>query len=230
MTKLRAQTEATKGLAQAWDQLRAYIRPGITEKQLARQLGLLLKKAGFPKPAFRFIVAAGSNAAQPHHAPTNRILKSGEPVKIDFGVRHRGWCTDVTRTVFLGRPTAFQRKIYLIVLKAQAAAARKLKLGADTLLVDATARQLITQTGFGKYFIHSTGHAVGRHIHERPFLSPKPRSRLTLRVGDVVTVEPGVYLPGRFGIRIEDMYLITRTGARCLTIALPKQLTEVTWV
>ena len=136
----------------------------------------------------------------------------------------------MTRTVFLGQPTAFQRKIYRIVLKAQAAAARKLNPGADTLLVDATARQVITQAGFGKYFIHSTGHAVGRHIHERPFLSPKPKSRSTLRVGDVVTVEPGIYLPGRIGIRIEDMYLITRTGCRCLTKALPKQLAEVVWL
>lgn len=227
--KILAQTDAIKGLALAWSQLKDDIRPGQTEKQVARRLRFLLKKAGFPRPAFRFIVASGPNAAQPHHAPTNRSLGSNEPVKIDFGVRHRGWRTDVTRTVFLGRPTAFQKKIYSLVLKAQAAAVRRLRPDADTLRVDAAARRVITRAGYGRYFVHSTGHAVGHSIHERPFLSPKPKSRSTLRVGDVVTVEPGVYLPGRFGIRIEDMYLINRTGCRCLTTGLPKKLTEVVW-
>jgi Xaa-Pro aminopeptidase len=170
-------------------------------------------------------VAAGASAAEPHHKPTNRVIRANEFLKIDFGVTFKGWKTDITRTLVLGRPTLVQRKLYALLLNAQGKAARAIKPGIPARELDALARDVISRAGFGKAFIHSTGHGVGRAIHEAPYLSPGPKGDRLLRVGDVITIEPGIYIEGKFGLRIEDMYEVTKTGGRCLSNAIPRILT-----
>jgi Xaa-Pro aminopeptidase len=225
MNKIIAQTTALKIIARAWPVFLRQLRPGLTEKQVVKLLYQVLRAYGFSAWAFPTIVAAGANAAEPHHVPTNRIIKTREFIKIDFGVRYKGYCTDVTRTIVLGKPSALQRKLFRIVCTAQQRAVRLLRAGIETRLIDQTARASITRAGYGKYFIHSTGHGVSQTIHARPFLSPNPRRNAILKVGDVVTIEPGIYIPDKLGIRIEDMYVVTRTGSRCLSATISITLT-----
>jgi len=229
MTKIAAQIQALGKTAKVWPLFLKQIKPGLTEKQVARLLWQTLKQQGFTKKAFRFIVATGLSAAEPHHWPTNKKLAKSQAVKIDFGVTHRGWKTDVTRTVFLGKPTAQQKTLYQLVLKAQKQSAKLLKPGIPAQTIDKRARSIIKRAGYGKYFIHGTGHGVGKRIHEPPWLTLTKKGLGKLKAGDVVTVEPGIYLPGRFGIRIEDMYLITKTGSRKLSSAIPSELTILTY-
>jgi len=225
MNKITAQTSALKIIDQAWPIFLRQLRPSLTEKQVVRLLYQVLRTHGFTAWAFPTIVAAGANAAEPHHKPTDRKLTANEFIKIDFGVRYKGYCTDVTRTIILGKPSALHRKLFRIVRTAQKCAVRLLRAGVETRLIDQAARTSITRAGYGKYFIHSTGHGVSQTIHARPFLSPNPRRNAILKVGDVVTIEPGIYIPGKLGIRIEDMYVVTRTGSRCLSATISITLT-----
>ncbi|MFH0853191.1 MAG: M24 family metallopeptidase [bacterium] len=224
MTKAAAQIQAINKIAKVWPLFLKQVKPELTEKQVACLLWQILKQQGFAKKAFRFIVATGASAAEPHHWPTNKKLIKGQAVKIDFGVTHRGWKTDITRTVFLDKPTNLQKKLYQLVFMAQQQSAKLLKPGIPAQTIDSRARSIIKRAGYGKYFIHSTGHGVGKQIHEPPWLSPTKKGLGKLKIGDVVTIEPGIYLPGRLGIRIEDMYLITKTGSRHLTGAIPRDL------
>lgn len=223
--KLVFQTTALRRISRAWPFFLHQLRPGLTEKQVVKLLYQVLRTHGFTAWAFPTIVAAGANAAEPHHKPTDRRLKVNELIKIDFGVRYKGYCTDVTRTIMFGKPSALQRKLFRIVCTAQQRAARLLRPGIETRLIDQAARTSIARAGYGQYFIHSTGHGVGRTIHAQPYLSPNPKRNAKLKVGDVVTVEPGIYIPYKLGIRIEDMYAITRNGNRCLSAAIPIALT-----
>ncbi|OGY17734.1 MAG: hypothetical protein A2784_01260 [Candidatus Chisholmbacteria bacterium RIFCSPHIGHO2_01_FULL_48_12] len=165
-----------------------------------------------------------SHAATPHHKPTHRKINSGNLLLIDIGCRYHGYCSDLTRTTFTKPPTPLQLKIYRLVKQAYTAALRHLGGGSDSPEVysrdvDRAARQIINNAGYGKYFIHGTGHGVGRRIHQLPKIGP--RSRIyKLRSGMVLTIEPGIYLPHRFGIRLEDTILITPTGYRRLTHSL----------
>lgn len=191
------------------------LRPGLTERQAADALRAFFRPRGHRNWAFRFIIAAGPSAAEPHHAPGRRRLKRGDMVVCDFGLRIRHTATDMTRTFLLGPPSRKLRHAYQSVLAAQHRATRRLKPGAAGAALDALARRSLDRAGFRRQFIHGLGHGVGYNIHEPPWLSPRKKS--ILRSGDVVTVEPGVYRKDWGGIRIEDMYLITRRGSRQLT-------------
>jgi Xaa-Pro aminopeptidase len=198
------------------------LRPGRTERAVARELESLMLDHGADAPSFETIVAAGENSAVPHHRPTDAVLAAGDLVKIDFGALVAGYHSDMTRTFVLGPAAAWQQEIYAVVAAAQQAGVQALEAGAELRRVDAAARDVIAAAGYGEYFGHGLGHGVGLQIHEAPALGSTVTG--TLRAGAVVTVEPGVYLPDRGGVRIEDTLVVGRRGPELLT-GFPKELT-----
>jgi Xaa-Pro aminopeptidase len=191
------------------------LEPGRTERDVAWQIEGLAHEAGAEDLAFPPIVASGPNGALPHAVPTNRKIRAKEPIILDVGIRLRGYCCDMTRTIFLGTPGPKFRKIYQTVREAQLSALQVIRPGIDSTLADSSAREVINDAGFGQYFGHSLGHGVGLATHERPRLGPeKP---VKLKKGVVATVEPGIYLPGKGGVRLEEMVLIEKDGPRILT-------------
>ena len=192
-----------------------WIAPGMTERSVARRLVELAHEAGADGMSFPPIIASGPNSSLPHAVPTDRKLEKGEPVVIDAGVKLNGYCSDITRTVFLGEPSADFRSVYRIVLKAQREALRCLRAGVTARDVDRAARSVIEDAGFGDRFGHGLGHGVGLAVHEAPRLNP--RDSTVLEEGMVVTVEPGVYLPGKGGVRLEETVVVEAGGPRILT-------------
>jgi Xaa-Pro aminopeptidase len=213
---------AQKVTERVFRQVLRMAKPGVTERMLALKIESQFREAG--EVAFESIVASGPNAAKPHAGHSNRKLRNGDVLTMDIGCRLDGYNSDMTRTVFVGMARPRLRRVYEIVLEAQRRALEAIKPGAPCSAVDAVARGFIRKNGFGREFGHSLGHGVGLDVHELPNLAS--RSRDTLAPGDVVTVEPGIYLPGVGGVRIEDMVLVTETGARNLT-ASPKELLEL---
>lgn len=197
------------------------LKSGKTEKEIADEIRRLAKTEA-DGVAFQSIVAFGRNSAIPHHRPTARKLKKGDVVKIDLGVKFGGFCSDLTRTFFTDEPTRLQRKVYEAVLRAQQIGIRKVKVGMKAKNLDAATRNFLAEKGFARNFSHSLGHGVGRRIHEPPKIGPK--SRATLHANDVIAIEPGIYLKGKFGVRIEDSLLVKKNGAELLT-KFPKKLT-----
>jgi Xaa-Pro aminopeptidase len=185
---------------------RGGLRPGRTEREVGRDLESLMLDHGADAISFETIVAAGSNSAIPHHRPTDAVLATGDFVKIDFGALVAGYHSDMTRTFVLGKATDWQLEIYQLVADAQRAGREALAPGANLREVDGAARQLIADAGYAEQFGHGLGHGVGLQIHEAPGIGAT--SAGTLLAGSVVTVEPGVYLPGRGGVRIEDTLVV----------------------
>lgn len=192
------------------------IAPGRTEKEVALDLEFYMRKQGAEAVSFDFIVVSGKNGSLPHGVPSDKKIENGDLVTLDFGAVYGGMHADMTRTVGLGSISDEQKQIYAIVLEAQETCLRSLKSGMDCTQADAIARDVIKQAGYGDYFSHSTGHGVGFEIHESPNLSPKSTFG-PLQAGNVVTVEPGIYIPGKCGVRIEDMALIREDGIEDLT-------------
>jgi Xaa-Pro aminopeptidase len=195
---------------QAFDQVAPQIAAGMTERQLATLIERVMIEAGADKPAFDTIVASGPNGAIPHHEPGSRAFVTGDLITIDCGARVGGYHADMTRTVALGPPAGWQREVYELVAAAQQAGIAAATPGAAAADVDSAARDVIEQAGYGEFFRHGLGHGVGLEIHEAPALGPEQPGRLADRVP--ITVEPGIYLPGRGGVRIEDT-LVVRSGA-----------------
>jgi len=196
--------------AEALARLLSRVRPGVTERELAVDLERAMVDLGADAPAFDTIVASGPNGAIPHHAPGERALATGDLVTIDCGARVGGYHADMTRTVAIGRPAAWQREIYQLVADAQAAGMTAALVGAQVADVDAAARGLIAGAGHGEHFSHGLGHGVGLEIHEAPSIGPAKPGTLADRVP--ITIEPGIYLPGVGGVRIEDT-LVVGAGA-----------------
>jgi Xaa-Pro aminopeptidase len=193
------------------------LAPGRTEGQVAWEIEQRLREKGAEGLAFPPIVAAGPNSARPHHQPGDYRLKEGEPIIIDLGARMDGYCADLTRTFILGPPDEQFRKIYHLVRQAQARAEQGLRAGMDSQAADALAREVIAAAGYGEAFGHSLGHGLGLAVHEAPSLSPHKDRATTLRPGSVFTVEPGIYLTGWGGVRLEDMVLLHGDRAEILT-------------
>lgn len=194
-----------------------FIKKGRTEKEIQLELDYFMLRNGGEALSFETIAVSGVNSSMPHGVPTDKEVQEGDFITMDFGSVINGCHSDMTRTVAVGYASDEQKEVYETVLKAQKAALSVLKAGLPCAHGDKAARDVIEKAGYGSAFGHSTGHGVGLEIHELPNLSPK--SKMILETGNVVTVEPGIYLPGRFGVRIEDMAYITDTGCENLTAA-----------
>lgn len=206
----------------AFREITYWIRLGIRERQLAWRMGRILEDHGSEKLAFPVIVAFGENAAQPHHVPTARALCIGDMIKIDAGGVVKSMRGDVTRTYFFGKPTQKFIKRYQAVYTAQHKALSHFKPGNTGQHIDAVARNYLQSQRLGKLFMHSLGHGVGRAIHQAPWITPGKRGKNSLKIGQIVTNEPGIYEKGWGGIRIEDMLEITAKGATLLGEASSK--------
>lgn len=220
--KSKAELKKLKKVAelgsQGYDYVVSVLKTGITEKEVAYLLDRFWKERGADGFSFEPIIAFGENSALPHYRAGDRKLKKGDTVLIDIGVKLEDYCSDMTRTVYFGKPPAKLKKIYEVVRQAQQKAMDKMKPGVKLAAADKMARDVIEKAGFGKEFCHSLGHGIGIEVHEWPYLRPKGADKdVPLKEGMVVTVEPGIYLPGLGGVRIEDTVEITKTGCRSLT-------------
>lgn len=201
----------------AFKEILYFIKPGVTEKEIKAKLEYIMFSLGADGLAFETIVASGINGAKPHAVPSDKKIKNGEFVTIDFGARLDNYNSDMTRTVAVGKISKEMEYIYSLVLLAHEKGRDALKPGIACKDADAAARKVIIDAGYGDYFTHSLGHGVGIEIHESPRLSAK--SEEILKVGDIVTVEPGIYIEDFCGVRIENMYVITRDGYKNLTVS-----------
>lgn len=211
-----AKIKAAQKIAElAFKHILGFIKAGMTEREIGLELDFFMLKNGAEALAFETIVACGVNTSKPHAVPSDKKVVNGDFITLDFGAAVDGYRSDMTRTVALGEVSAKQKLVYDTVLAAQIAALDALKPGVACKAADAAARDVIKNAGFGEFFGHGTGHGVGIEVHEEPTLSPA--STVILQAGQVVTVEPGIYLPGEFGVRIEDMAAITTGGFENLT-------------
>jgi Xaa-Pro aminopeptidase len=199
-------------------------RAGITEVELAAEIEYQMRKRGAEGPSFETIVASGHRAALPHGRASSKRLKEKDLVVLDLGVILHSYCSDLTRTIHVGRASPEVRRWYQAVLEAQTAARGAVRAGVEAGQVDEAARSVLREQGLERYFIHSTGHGLGLEVHEQPGL--RQSQKAVLKAGSVVTIEPGVYFPGRGGIRIEDDVLVLEGGSETLTSA-PRELIEV---
>ena len=202
---------------QAFDYVLGFIKAGMTEKQIQLALNFKMFELGAQSLAFDSIVASGPNGSLPHAIPGLREVQKGDLITLDFGAKYKGYCADMTRTVAIGEPSDELRHIYETVLLAQTSCQDALAPGKDCRAIDGQARNIIDSAGYGKYFGHGLGHSLGIDVHENPRLSPT--STAQLEPGIVITVEPGIYVPGLGGVRIENTCVITQTGANSLVKA-----------
>ena len=197
------------------------IQPGMTEKELQAELIYCLYKNGGEGLSFDPIVVSGPNTSLPHGVATDRVIQAGDFVTMDFGVLYNGYCSDMTRTVAVGYATEEMEKVYNTVLQAQLAGLAATKAGVVGKEIDAAARKVITDAGYGAYFGHGYGHSLGLEVHEAP--NPNPGNDKPMPAGAVASAEPGIYLPGKFGVRIEDVTIYTEEGCENITKS-PKNL------
>jgi Xaa-Pro aminopeptidase len=215
--ELATMRDAAKLISRIWARVIRNLRPGMSELRVAADLEYGMKTAGASGPSFETIVASGSRSAWAHARATSKLLRKNELVVMDQGAILRGYCSDMTRTVFLGRPSDRVRRLYSAVLDAQQAAKATIRPGVTAGEVDAAARQTLKQHKLAQYFTHSTGHGLGIEVHETPRLARG--EKFVLEEAMVVTIEPGVYVEGLGGIRIEDDVVVTSNGAEDLTSA-----------
>ncbi|MBB6675252.1 M24 family metallopeptidase [Cohnella nanjingensis] len=207
---------------QAFTHILSHLKPGVTERQIALELEFFMRSLGASGTSFDTIVASGERSAMPHGVASDRVIGRDEFVTLDYGASYQGYVSDITRTVVVGRAGDKHREIYGIVLESQLYALERLKPGMTGREGDALTRDIITRYGYGDHFGHGTGHGIGMEIHEAPRLS-RMASDTILTPGHVVTVEPGIYLPGFGGVRIEDDVVLTDAGIKILTHS-PKEL------
>ena len=218
--EIKAMAHACRIADQALAEVAPHLGSGLTEAQVRNRLEIRMRELGASGPSYETIVAAGpTNAALPHHRPTDTLIESGHTVIIDVGALVDGYHSDMTRSFVIGEPTALQQELYEVVLAAQQAGVAAVRPGLAAKELDAVCRDVISAAGYDDWFTHGTGHGVGLLIHEDPFSNRA--SEATLQVGNVVTVEPGVYRDGFGGIRVEDLVVVTSDGCRVLT-ASPK--------
>lgn len=220
--ELRLLREAQRLTEEGFAHILPFLATGITEREAALELEFFMRRAGADGVSFDFIVISGANTSRPHGVPTDKKIEPGDFVTMDFGALYRGYHADMTRTVAVGFVSQEMKRVYDTVLQAQLSALVVLRAGMSGKEGDSAARCVIEEAGYGEHFGHGTGHGVGLEIHEAPRLSPRA-SDVPLPAGSVVTIEPGIYLPGRFGVRIEDMVVLTENGCENLTRA-PKEL------
>lgn len=204
-----------------FEHLLDYIKVGMTELEIADEVERTMRSLGAEGLSFPTIAVSGVNSNQPHGEPSDRKIGEGDFLTLDIGCVYRGYCSDMTRTVAIGYATDEMKKIYDIVLEAQLAGLEMVKAGVKCFDVDKASRDVIEEAGYGEFYIHGTGHGVGTEVHEPPTLNA--RSSEVLKENQAVTVEPGIYLPDKFGVRIEDLVIVTEFGYANLTHS-PKEL------
>ena len=214
---IAAQRIAEKALSDIFHE----IKPGVTEKEIAARLQYLMLHYGAENMSFDPIVVSGPNGSLPHGVPSEKAIQAGEFVTMDFGCIKNGYCSDMTRTVAVGSVTDEMKTVYETVLKAQLAGIAKARAGVTGRDIDAAARKVIEDAGYGKYFGHSFGHSLGVEIHEAP--NAAPMNDQPMPCGAVISAEPGIYLPGKLGVRIEDVIILGEDGCEDITLA-PKEL------
>ena len=213
--------EAQRITEKAYTEVLNFVKPGVTERKVALELEYLMKQYGASHVSFDLITITGKKTSLPHGVPSDGIIAEGDFFTMDIGALYNGYHSDMTRTVAVKSCSDYQREIYDIVYKAQTTALEAVKAGVKAFDIDKIARDIITEAGYGKEFGHSTGHGVGLYIHEEPYLSTRGEAILSENM--VITVEPGIYLEGKFGVRIEDMVLVKENGYRNFA-TLPKEL------
>ncbi len=214
---IKAQRIAEAALAETMKM----IKPGVTEQEVAAELVYRILLGGAEDISFNPIVVSGANSSMPHGVPSDKPIEAGDFVTMDFGAKYQGYCSDMTRTVAVGYATDEMKKIYGIVLEAQKAGIAAARAGVTGKSIDAAARKVIEDAGYGEYFGHSFGHSLGLEIHEPP--NAAPTDETVLPEGDAISAEPGIYLPGKFGVRIEDVIVLRKDGCDDLMLA-PKEL------
>lgn len=222
--EIEVMAKAEAILCRTFEKMLDFIRPGITEKQLAAEIEYNMRAMGADGTSFETIAISGVRTSLPHGTPTDKVIEKGDFVTMDFGCRVNGYCSDMTRTVVVGKANPKQKEIYSIVKEAQATGLDAIKAGVGAKDADKLARDIIENAGYGENFGHSLGHGVGLLIHEKPTLSP--RSQQVLEENMVVTCEPGIYIPGFGGVRIEDMVCVKNEGNLNLANAT-KELIEI---
>ena len=223
-SELASITKACEISDMAFERILNMVAPGVRESELAAELEYQMRMLGSEKPAFESIIASGYRSALPHGIASMKKVKKGDFITFDFGATYNGYVSDMTRTIVVGKATTRQKNIYNLVLRAQKAGIRKIKAGVTGKAVDDACRNLISKAGYGKDFGHGTGHGIGFYVHVGPRLSPLSDDKL--KAGNVVTVEPGIYVSGWGGVRIEDDVLVTKSGGKVLNSS-PKNLLEV---
>ena len=219
--ELARMRQAQRITDEAFREILNFIRPGLTEQEVAARLVYELLRRGGRRVSFDPLVAAGANGSMPHAVPGETVIQPGMFVTMDFGCVYEGYCSDMTRTVAVGQPTDEMERVYHTVLEAQRAGIAAARAGVTGSEVDRAARQAIQQAGYGSFFSHSFGHSLGLEIHESPNASPSEQT--VFPAGAVISAEPGIYLPGHFGVRIEDVLVLREGGCEDITQA-PKNL------
>ena len=219
--ELASMTEAQRISEAALEEVLHLVRPGMTEREVASELVYRMLRHGSEGNSFDPIVVTGSKTSLPHGVPGDKVIEKGDFLTMDFGSLKNGYCSDMTRTVAVGSATDEMKNVYDVVLRAQLAGIKAARAGVLGRDIDQASRKVIADAGFGPYFGHGFGHCLGLEIHEPPFASPK--GNVPLPAGSVSSAEPGIYLPGRFGVRIEDVMILRETGAELITRA-PKEL------
>lgn len=209
---------------EAFTQLLDEIKPGCTERDLAARLEYYMRALGSEKTSFDTIVASGVRSALPHGMASDKVIEVGDFVTFDFGAVYKGYHSDMTRTLVLGMATPWHKEIYTVVQEAQLKGLKAAQVGMTGKELDAIVRKVITDCGYGDYYVHGTGHGVGLEIHEMPNINK--RGATVLQTGMIFTIEPGIYIPGKGGVRIEDTVVLTEEGARALN-GVKKQLIEI---
>ena len=208
----------------AFSKIITLIKPGMSEKEAATEIDYIMRKNGADESAFETIVAAGENSAVPHHKTSDRKLKNNEIVLLDFGARYKGYCSDMSRMVSLGKPKETEVQAYQLVLETQKEALEKIRVGMTGAAADNISRNFLKKAKHDKFFIHNLGHCLGLNIHESPGIGPAGFEKI--EEGMVFSVEPGLYFPGKFGIRVEDIVAVINSKIENLTHS-PKELIEL---
>lgn len=204
--------------------IQGQIRPNMTEIELAALMEFEMRKGGSTGPSFETIVGSGPNSAIPHYNAGERKIQAGEFIVLDFGATYQGYCSDTTRTLCVGEPTEKMREVYEVVREAQEIGFQTVKPGIKAHEVDDAVRKHITERGYGEYFTHRTGHGLGMQVHEEPYISAI--SDMILEPGMIFSIEPGIYINGQFGVRIEDIVVVTEEGCERLN-NFPHELTRI---
>ncbi len=208
--------EKAAGIAdEAFKYMLEFTKPGLAELDIALELEFFMRKKGADKLSFETIVASGARSSLPHGVASNKIVEVGDMVTLDYGCVYNGYCSDMTRTIVLGKADDKQKEIYNVVLKAQKTSLEAIRPGITGAELDAIARRIIDDSGYGQYFGHGLGHGVGLEVHELPHINT--RGDVPIQPGMVITIEPGVYIPDFGGVRIEDLVLVTDSGYRILS-------------